>query len=86
MVDFVSLTPLWWLAAIGLLAVGMRYSLVDRPRALSWASLAFRAASIVFLILALCRPFVGDESDELHIIYLGRIAVGRAGQAVAGAR
>ena len=70
MVDFVSLAPLWWLAAIVVLAAAMRYSLVDRPRALHWASFAFRAASIAFLILALCRPFVGDESDELHVIYL----------------
>jgi Mg-chelatase subunit ChlD len=70
MIELVSLRPLVWLAAIALAAVAMRYSLVDRPRLLHWSSFALRLAAIGFLIVALCRPFLGRDSDQLHIVFL----------------
>ena len=71
MIDFVSLRPLGWIAAIVVLAVvAARFSLVDRPRLLHWASVGLRAAAIVLLLLALCRPYLGDDSDEMHAVFL----------------
>ena len=68
MVEFVSLRPLLWLAAIVVvLVVGLRFSLVDRSPWLRWASLTCRIAAILFLILALCRPYAADKNDELHV-------------------
>jgi Ca-activated chloride channel homolog len=69
--EFVTYRPFWWLAAIGLLVVvAARYSLIDRPAWLRWLSLGFRAAAILFLIVALCRPFARRENDELHVNFL----------------
>lgn len=67
MFEIVSFGPLIWLPALGLLLLGLRYSLVDRPRVLLLASWGFRASAIALLILALCRPFVADRSDHLHV-------------------
>ncbi len=68
--EFVSFRPLIWVAAIVLLLVAQRYSLVDRPPLLRWASLGFRIAAIFFLIVALCRPFAAEQSDKLHVNFL----------------
>jgi Mg-chelatase subunit ChlD len=69
--EFVSFQPLIWLVAIAaVLVVALRFTLVDRPRALRWASLAFRIAAILLLILALCRPFAAEENDEMHVNFL----------------
>lgn len=69
--ELVSYRPFWWLAAIVLIAVvAARYSLVDRPALLRWASLAMRAAAILLLIIALCRPFAPVHSDQLHVNFL----------------
>jgi uncharacterized membrane protein len=69
--EFVSLQPLVWLAAIlVVLVVALRFSLVDRPPWLRWASVACRVAAILLLILALCRPYAADENDELHVNFL----------------
>jgi Ca-activated chloride channel family protein len=70
MIEFVSWQPLVWLVAIAALAITLRYTLVDRPRLLLWASTGLRAAAILFLILALCRPFIGDEGDDAHVLFL----------------
>jgi hypothetical protein len=70
MLELVSWRPLVWLAAIVVLAVALRYSLTDRPRALRWGSTGFRAAAVLFLILALCRPYLGAKSDLLHVNFL----------------
>ncbi|MDC0935518.1 VWA domain-containing protein [Pirellulales bacterium] len=67
MFEIVSLQPLVWLLAIVAMAFGLRYSLVDRPSALRRASWGFRATAIALLVLALCRPFAADQSDELHV-------------------
>jgi len=68
--ELVALRPLVWLLALGAIAIAMRWSLVDRPRWLWGFSLAFRALAIACLVLALCRPFAVDESDELHVNFL----------------
>jgi Ca-activated chloride channel homolog len=69
--EFVSFEPLVWLLAIVLLAVvATRFSLVDRPAWMQWASFGFRAGAIFFLILALCRPFAKQENERLHVSFL----------------
>lgn len=70
MLELVSLKPLVWLVVLLALIVALRYSLVDRPRSLRWASWLFRCLSIVALVFALCRPFSGSESDQLHVNFL----------------
>jgi len=68
--EFISLKPLFWLGALAALFVVLRYSLVDRPRLRMLSSFALRSLSIVLLILAMCRPFVGIENDQQHIVFL----------------
>jgi uncharacterized membrane protein/uncharacterized protein YegL len=70
MLEFVSFQPLFWIGAIILLIALQRYSLVDRPRGRRWASLGLRAAAILFLILAICRPFAAEKNDRLHVNFL----------------
>ena len=70
MIEFVSWRPLIWLGALAVMAIALRYSLVDRPRLLNWTSTALRAATILLLIFALCRPFIGDEADDAHVVFL----------------
>ncbi len=68
--EFLTFQPLMWLLAIVVLAIGLRFSLVDRPRWQQAASFLFRAIGIALLILALCRPFWSDESEDLHVVFL----------------
>ncbi len=70
MLEFVSLRPLAWLAIVVVLAVAMRYSLADRPRLLQWASNALSLLAVVALVLALCRPYRGTETNDLHVNFL----------------
>ena len=71
MLEFVSFRPLWWLAAATVLAaVAARYSLSDRPRLLRWMSDGLSAAAVLCLIAALCRPYLGVQSDRLHVTFL----------------
>lgn len=70
MLEFVSLRPLAWLAAVAVLAIAARYSLADRPRLLRWTSVALRALAVLCLIIALCRPHLGTESNQLHVNFL----------------
>ena len=71
MIEFVTFRPLIWIGAIiVVLVIAARFSLVDRPPLLRWSSLAFRIAAILFLILALCRPFAADQNDKLHVNFL----------------
>ena len=67
MFEVVSLRPLVWLLTLVAAAIGLRYTLVDRPIGLRLASWAFRAAAIALLVVALCRPFAADHSDQLHV-------------------
>lgn len=68
--EFLSLSPLFWLIFVVLLALTWRFSLVDAPlwkRVLAFAS---RLIGIAFLILALCRPFAGTSSSDMHAVFL----------------
>ncbi|MEM7384725.1 MAG: VWA domain-containing protein, partial [Verrucomicrobiota bacterium] len=62
--------PLFWLLVILVLGIGFALSLVDRPARLKWASFLFRILGIVLLVLALCRPVVKRDSEDLHVVYL----------------
>lgn len=68
--EFLSLEPLLWLAALIAVAAGLRYTLVDRPRTLMFAATACRALGIALLVLALCRPNTLGESQDLHVVFL----------------
>ena len=68
--EFITLKPLWWLLSIAVLLAGWRFSLVDRPLKKRVASFAFRVLSVIFLILALCRPFAGQQSEAIHLVFL----------------
>ena len=71
MIEFVTFRPLIWIAAIVLiLVIAARFSLVDRPPLLRWLSVGFRIAAILFLVLALCRPFAAEQNDKLHVNFL----------------
>lgn len=68
--EFLSLKPLLWLLVIVILAIGLRYSLVERARWAKWTSFLLRVAGLVFLILALCRPYITSEENDLHVSFL----------------
>ena len=68
--ELISFKPLWWLLIVVALFLGWRYSLVDAPLPKRLASFGSRVLAIMFLILALCRPFGFSESSSLHLIFL----------------
>lgn len=70
MLQFISYPQLVWLIALVVVAVAMRYSLVDRPRWLWALGALFRALAIGCLVVALCRPFAKDESRKLHVNFV----------------
>lgn len=67
---FTTYTPLLWLLLLLAAAWAFRHSLVDRPQALKVASFALRLLGLVLLVLALCQPFVADESDDAHVVFV----------------
>jgi len=69
-VQLLSYWPLLWLVGVILLALALRYTLVDRPRMLRVASTVFRALSIALLAIALCQPFLAFPSRRLHTAFL----------------
>lgn len=68
--ELLSLEPLVWLVALAALVAALRYSLVDQPPARRAASLALRALGVVLLVLGLCRPYLLQPSDRLHVVFL----------------
>ena len=68
--EFLSLQPLIWLAAIAVLLLGLRYSLVDLPLVQQLASFVLRVLGIALLVVALCRPFWSEDSRDLHVLFL----------------
>lgn len=64
------LQPLWWLLGLLVLAGGLWFTLVDRPRKLMLASFLLRALAVVFLVLALCRPGLMRKVDDVHVVFL----------------
>ena len=68
--ELMSYRPLIWLGVIAVLAIALRFSLVDQPAWKRFASFALRAMGLLLLILALCRPFWAERSDDLHVVFL----------------
>jgi len=67
---FTSFGPLVWLLVLPLLLLGLWTTLVDRPRGRMIASFILRCLAILFLILAICKPFVFKGTDRLHVVFL----------------
>jgi uncharacterized membrane protein len=67
---------LTWMPLLGLaLALPLffwiyRRSLVDRPPAMKLAAAVCRMLALLFLLLALCRPFFTRKSDDVHVAFL----------------
>lgn len=68
--SFSTLQPLLWLLVVPAMGAGLWISLVDRPGPLKFSSFALRALALALLALALCRPFVTDQSEDLHTAFL----------------
>lgn len=68
--EFLTLEPLFWLLAIAVVAIGLYFSLVDRPRWLQALAFAFRALGIAALVFALCRPYWSTTVEDVHVVYL----------------
>ena len=68
--DVVSLKPLLWLILLIPLLVVFRYSFVDRPKVYKFTAIGLRIAAILLLILAVCRPFIGFESEDIHVVFI----------------
>ena len=68
--EFTTLKPLLWLLVLLVLGAGYWSTLVDRPRGLKLGSFLLRVLGIVLLILALCRPFSKNESEDVHVVFL----------------
>ncbi len=69
--EFLTLTPLWWLLLlIPLLGYAWWSSLVDRPPLMKRLAFACRCVAVLCVLLALCRPFWKNESDNVHTVFL----------------
>ncbi|MCF6312025.1 MAG: VWA domain-containing protein [Verrucomicrobiales bacterium] len=68
--EFTTFQPLLWLLLLLAMGAGLWFSLVDRPSPLKFGSFALRMLGIILLVLALCRPYWKDRSDELHVVFL----------------
>ncbi len=68
--EFTTFQPLLWLLLLLAMGVGLWFSLVDRPAGLKFGSFALRILGIILLVLALCRPYWKDHSDEVHVVFL----------------
>lgn len=62
--------PLLWLLGLLPLVWIWRVSLVDRPARLKHAAWALRMASLVLIILALCRPSLRGQSQDVQVLFL----------------
>ena len=69
--NFSNISHLWWfIPALILLGGGFWLSLVDRPKHWKIISFLMRVLAVVFLLLALCRPFSKSEADNVHVVFL----------------
>jgi uncharacterized membrane protein len=69
--EFLTLSPLLWLILIAaLLAGSWFFSLVDAAKWKRIVAFGCRCLGILFLVLALCRPFASGSSSEMHVIFL----------------
>lgn len=71
MIELVSWRPFVWLAALVVLAIAVRYSLVVWLGDYIGRRSGSRAGSHpAHGSIALCRPFLGDEGDDAHVLFL----------------
>jgi Ca-activated chloride channel homolog len=68
--DWVSLKPLLWLLLLIPLLGVFKYSLVDRPRLYKWLAIALRMAAMLLVVLAICRPFMATDSENVHLAFV----------------
>jgi len=61
---------LFWLLLLIPVVLGIVTTLVNRKAWKCRSAAALRVMAIVFLILALCRPFLTSSSDNVHVVYL----------------
>lgn len=67
--DFVSYQPLYWLALLVPLAIAYRFSLLERHRLLTVATM-LRCTAVILIVLALCRPFIAHDVSDAHVIFM----------------
>jgi Ca-activated chloride channel homolog len=68
--EVASFKPFWWLIGLLPLLIALRYSLVDRSKRNKYAAVTLRMVAVVLLILAVCRPFIGLKSDDVHVAFI----------------
>lgn len=68
--DWMSFSPLWGLLLLAPWAWAIRTTLVDRPRLMWWLAIAMRFGAMLFLLMALCRPFGHGQTENRHRNYL----------------
>jgi Mg-chelatase subunit ChlD len=84
--EFTTLNPLWWgLLALPVAWLAWRKSLVDRRPLTKWTALGLRILALLFLLLAIGRPFAVSERDDLHLVYLIDISESVDPQTIAAA-
>ncbi len=68
--EFLTWGPLAWLSIVAGLGIVWKSSLVDAPLWKRTSAFLCRVLGIVFLVLALCRPFAFHSSNDLHALFL----------------
>jgi uncharacterized membrane protein len=68
--EFAAYKYLWILLLLIPLLIGYSKSLADRPFKLKFASFILRCLAIIFICLALCRPYIFIPSNAAHVNYL----------------
>ncbi len=69
--SFASFQPLWFLVlVIPVIIWTLRYSLVDRTWSKKIAATGLRFLAVLFVLLAMCRPFMPLTSDDVHVVFL----------------
>jgi Ca-activated chloride channel homolog len=65
-----TFTPLLWLGLLIPFAYFIFTSLITRSKKKRYAANFFRITAIVSLIIALCHPYFGSSSKDVHAVYL----------------
>lgn len=70
MIEFISYTPLYGLFILLPLLYFFSNSLVERSKLKKVLSFVLRVLAIIFLLLALCRPFYLSSRSDQHFVFL----------------
>lgn len=68
--EFISLAPLGWLLLLVAIGVAYCFSLSDRPKHWRRSSFACRCLAIIFVVLALCGPYLNKPSKAIHVAHV----------------